>query len=81
MSDELPKRRGRPPKEGAKPTSAERSKKSEDALKQRGGLRTSVNFTPEGNQAAQALMEAHGYSDRSETVNETLIKAAAKIKR
>lgn len=80
MSEEAPKRRGRPPT-GAAKSSTERSIKAAQVLKERGGLRTTVNFTQEGNEAAQALMEAHGYKDRAETVNETLIKAAAKIKR
>lgn len=75
---EKPKR-GRP--KISDPTSgADRAKTHKDELKKAGGLRTSIDFSPEGNLAAQSLMDAHGYKSRTEVVNATLIKAAAKIK-
>ena len=81
MSDETPKpKRGRPRSTTPKPTAAERVRSHTDELKKAGGLRTSIDFSPEGNKAAQALMEAHGYKSRTEVVNATLIKAASKLK-
>lgn len=80
---EAPKKpaRGRPKSADPTPSGADRARSHKDELKKAGGLRTSIDFSPEGNKAAQVLMDAHGYKSRTEVVNETLIKAAAKIKR
>lgn len=81
MTDATEKpKRGRPKSAAPKPSGADRVRNHTDELKKAGGLRTSIDFSPEGNRAAQALMEAHGYKSRTEVVNATLIKAAAKIK-
>lgn len=76
---EKPKR-GRPKSTDPTLSGADRARSHKDELKKAGGLRTSIDFSPEGNRAAQALMDAHGYKSRTEVVNATLIKAAAKIK-
>lgn len=78
-STESPKR-GRPKSAGPTLPGADRVRSHKDELKKAGGLRTSIDFSPEGNRAAQTLMDAHGYKSRTEVVNATLIKAAAKIK-
>lgn len=77
-----PKNRGgRPPSADAPRTAAQRQRDATEALKQAGGFRAPVNFTPDAAKAIDTLMDAYGYQDRTETVNKTLIKAAARIKR
>lgn len=71
---------GRPWPEPGK-TDAERQSKSAAALKEAGGFRQGINFSPDAALALDALIEHKGYKNKNEAVNQTLIEAASKIKR
>lgn len=79
-SDE-PKNKGGRPRMNIPRTAAQRQRDAAEALKQAGGFRAPVNFTPDAARAIDTLMEAHGYKDRTETVNTTLIKAASRVRK
>lgn len=79
---ETPKNKGgRPPSGGIPRSAAQRQRDATEALKEAGGFRAPVNFTPDAAKAIDTLMVALGYKDRTETVNTTLIKAASRVRK
>lgn len=79
--DDTPKNKGGRPRVANPKSGAQRQRESTEALKLAGGFRSPISFTPEAAKAIDTLMDAHGYKDKTETVNTTLIKAASRVKR
>lgn len=80
MTEEQKNKGGRPRTEVAR-TPAQRQRDAAEALKESGGYRSNINFTPAAAKAIDTLMEVHGYKDKTEAVNTTLIKAASRVRK